>query len=134
MKILIADDQKIYRATLHAMLQPFGECVVVEDGEQAVQAFAEALERKDPFRLVLLDIEMPFMDGQQALVQMRLMERRVYGPTLNTKDFACIIMQTSLDDPITFITAFKKGHCNGYLTKPVTRDELLEKMKNHGLI
>ncbi|MBF0162601.1 MAG: response regulator [Magnetococcales bacterium] len=134
MKILIADDHMVYREVLKTMLRPYGECVVVEDGEQAVLAFEEALQAKEPFSLVLLDIQMPHMDGQEALLQMRQMEKRVYGPTLDIKEYACIIMQTSVDDPRALITAFKKGHCNGFINKPVDKEELLDKMKRHGLI
>ncbi|MEO5339854.1 MAG: response regulator [Magnetococcus sp. MYC-9] len=134
MKILIADDHMVYREVLKAMLHPYGECVTVEDGEQAVLAFGEALQAKAPFRLVLLDIQMPHMDGQEALVQIRQMERHAYGSTLDIKEYACIIMQTSVDDPLSLITAFKKGHCNGFISKPVDREELLDKMKKHGLV
>jgi two-component system chemotaxis response regulator CheY len=134
MRILIADDQVIYRKALQSMLQPYGECVVVEDGEQAVQAFSEALHANRPFQLVLLDIDMPFMDGLEALVQIRLLEKKVHGPSLDSKEFACIIMQTNRDDPASFMNAFKKGHCNGFITKPVSREEVLEKMKKHGFV
>ncbi|MEO5363678.1 MAG: response regulator [Magnetococcus sp. DMHC-8] len=134
MKILIADDQLIYRKTLKTMLQAYGECVVVEDGEKAVQAFSEALYANKPFKFVLLDIDMPFMDGLEALVQIRLMEKKVHAPSLDIKEFACIVMQTNRDDPVSFMNAFKKGHCNGFITKPVSQEELLEKMKKHGLV
>jgi two-component system chemotaxis response regulator CheY len=134
MKILIADDHLVYREVLKAMLHPYGECVAVEDGEQAVQAFGEAMQAKEPFKLVLLDIQMPHMDGQEALLQIRQMEKRAYGPTLDLKEYACIIMQTSVDDPASLIAAFKKGHCNGFINKPVDKGELLAKMKKYGLV
>ena len=134
MKILIADDHLVYREVLRTILQPYGECLLVEDGELAVQAFAEAMAAKDPFKLVLLDIQMPHLDGQEALKQIRQIEKKAYGPTLDSKEFACIIMQTSLDDPATFMTAFMKGRCNGFINKPVAKDELLEKLQQHGLI
>ncbi|MEO5349866.1 MAG: response regulator [Magnetococcus sp. YQC-3] len=134
MKILIADDQLIYRKALQTMLQPYGECVVVEDGEQALRTFSEALHAGNPFKMVLLDIDMPFMDGLEALTQIRLLEKKVHGPALDNKEFACIVMQTNRDDPVSFMNAFKKGHCNGFITKPVAREELLEKMKKHGLL
>lgn len=134
MKILIADDHMVFREILRTILKPYGECVLVEDGAQAVQAFADALNAKDPFKLVMLDIQMPHMDGQEALVQIRQMEKQFYGPTLDSKEFAYIIMQTSLDDPTTFMTAFLKGRCNGFINKPVSKEELLEKLKKNKLI
>lgn len=134
LNILIADDQAIYRETLRAILQPYGKCVLVEDGAQAVQAFQEAMAANNPFRLILLDIQMPHMDGQEALLQIRKLEKQKYGPSLSMRDYAYVLMQTSLDDPTQLMTAFKTGHCNGYIVKPVDRDELLERMKKYNLI
>ena len=134
MKILIADDQSIYRETLKVILRPYGECVAVEDGALAVQTFQAALQAGQPFRLVLLDIQMPHMDGQEALLRIRQMEKQAYGVSLDISQYAFIIMQTSMDDPVQLVQAFKKGHCNGYIQKPVQRADLLEKLKQHGLI
>ncbi|MBF0401741.1 MAG: response regulator [Magnetococcales bacterium] len=134
MNILIVDDQVIYRETLRAMLEPHGKCVVAEDGVQAVQAFQNALEANNPFQLVLLDIQMPNLDGQGALLQMRQLEKQKFGVMLTAHQYAHIIMQTSLDSPAQLTTAFKEGRCNGYIVKPVDEDELLERLRRHGLL
>lgn len=134
LNILIADDQPIYRETLRMILQPHGNCVVVEDGAQAVQAFREALETNNPFRLVMLDIQMPNLDGQGALLQIRQLEKQKIGVSLTAGEYAFILIQTSLDDPIELMTAFKQGHCNGYIVKPVDEDELLERLRKHNII
>lgn len=134
LKILIADDQLIYRRTLQMMLAPYGHCVLVEDGAQAVQEFREALESGHPFQLVLLDIQMPNLDGQGALLQIRTMEKQKYSLTLTNQQYAFILMQTSLDSPTELMTAYKKGQCNGYIVKPVAEDELLTRLRKHNLI
>ena len=134
LKILIADDQLIYRETLRVVLQPHGHCVLVEDGVQAVQAFQEALVANDPFRLVLLDIQMPNMNGQEALLQIRKMEKLRHGLSLSNCEYSYVLMQTSLDDPSQLVTAYKEGHCNGYIVKPVDQDELLERLRKHHII
>ncbi|MEO5340165.1 MAG: response regulator [Magnetococcus sp. MYC-9] len=134
MKILIADDEFANRELLKYILQPYGTCVMAEDGTEAVSLFKTHLAEGEPFDLVLLDIMMPNMDGQEALREIRRMEKELYGASLNTKDYSFVIMQTSLDDPKHLVESYFKGKCNGYITKPVTQDVLLDKLKKHNLI
>lgn len=134
LKILIADDQLIYRKTLQMMLEPYGNCVLVPDGAEAVRVFREALESGDPFQLVLLDIQMPHLDGQGALLQIREMEKQKRGLTLTREQRAFILMQTSLDSPAQLMTAYKDGQCNGYIVKPVEEDDLLERLRKYSII
>ena len=134
-KVLIVDDSPVIRQLLIRMLKPYGFIFTeAVNGVEAVAKFADALRNSDKFDLVLMDIEMPEMDGQQALKEIRILEKNSYGVTLNMGDFVRIIMLTSLDDPSHFIEAYTKGKCNGYLTKPVVLDELLEKLKKNHLI
>ncbi|MEO5349346.1 MAG: response regulator [Magnetococcus sp. YQC-3] len=134
LKILIADDQPLDRKTLHAMLSPHGECMVVADGAQAVAAFARALAAEVPFQVVLLDIQMPVMDGQEALLRIRQLEQERYGTDAEGNRRAFIIMQTSLDEPAHLLTAFKQGRCNSFINKPVVQESLLEQLKRHHLL
>lgn len=134
LKILIADDHLIYRETLKMMLQPYGQCVAVEDGVQAVQAFRDALNTDKPFQLVLLDLQMPNMSGQEALLQIRQLEKRKHGTTLSGQVYAVVFIQTSVEEPEELVAAYEKGRCNGYLLKPVDQDELLARLRKHNLI
>ena len=134
MKILIVDDEFANRELLKYILQPYGECVMAEDGLEALTLFKEQLSAGAPFDLVLMDIMMPNMDGQEALREIRRAEKEVYGTSLNAKDYSFIVMQTSLDDPKQLVESYFKGKCNGYITKPVTQDVLLDKLKKHNLI
>lgn len=135
MKILIADDQAIFSEMLERMLKPYGECVIVNDGSLAVQAFGAALEAGDPFDLVLLDIDMPCMDGQEALLQIRQMEKQKNRHSLTNDGLhAVIFMQTSMEDPSQLVTAYKIGRCNGYINKPVDEDDLLARLRKHNLL
>ncbi|MEO5331086.1 MAG: response regulator [Magnetococcus sp. YQC-5] len=135
MRILIADSQSVCRARLQTMLEPYGECVLVEDSASVVQAFEAALKTDKPFDLVLLEIRMPCMNGQEALLKIRQIEKRVRGVTLTQNtNRAIIFMHTSLEDPDQLVTAYRKGHCNGYIIKPVDKDELLERLRKYNLI
>lgn len=134
MKILVADDEFSSRALLMHLLRPYGTCTEAEDGGEAVALFKKALLDATPFDLVLLDILMPKMDGQEALKEIRMAEKAAYGVTLTLKEYAYIIMVTAMDDPAQLVEAYTKGKCNGYLNKPVIREELLEKLRKSNLI
>lgn len=143
MKILIVDNEEGDRELLKDILQPFGLCHLAEDGLEGVELFIKALSDDAPFDFVLLDINMPNMDGQEALKRMRMEEMKVYGRSFSltesrsrskSNNYAIIIMQTSMQDPTQMVESFIKGKCNGYITKPVTRHDLIEKLKRFNLI
>ncbi len=136
MKILIVDDEFSNREILRIHLERFGECHMAKNGEEAVGCFTEALHSENPFDLVLLDIMMPIMDGQEALKRIRVAEKKTTEKTLyqNKREYAIIYMVTSLDDPMQMIESYTKGKCNGYINKPIKYDDLTSRLKKHGLI
>ncbi|MBF0626493.1 MAG: response regulator [Magnetococcales bacterium] len=134
MKFLIADDEQAHQVALQRLLRSHGDCVTATDGAQAVTLFRQALEAGEPFNAVFLDIRMPSMDGQEALTAIRKLEKERYGLSIDNRDYAVIIMATSLDDPQSVTEAFLKGKCNGYINKPVTRELVEEKLRHHNLI
>ena len=71
-RILGADDNATNRLVLAEMLAKSGASLVqVENGQQAVDAWASAQDTGVPFALVLMDITMPVMDGVTALTAIR---------------------------------------------------------------
>ena len=67
--VLVVDDEETVRSTVARMLRPTGlESVLVSDGLEAVEVF-----RADPgrFVLVLLDLTMPRMDGEETFAELR---------------------------------------------------------------
>ncbi|MBF0146430.1 MAG: response regulator [Magnetococcales bacterium] len=131
MRILIADDDDSSRRLLEGILAPYGECVMAETSNEAVDLFREAHDQGTPFELVCLDIMMPDMDGQLALAQMRGIEKE---KKVAANDQSIVIMVTALNSMQTVVSSFEGGGCNAYLTKPVTKRTLLEKIKKYGLI
>ena len=75
MKILLAEDDFVTRKFMASFLSKYGECDVTVDGMEAVDAFMLALEEGEPYDLVCLDIMMPVMDGYQALMGIRKLEK-----------------------------------------------------------
>lgn len=131
MKILIVEDDNICQTLLKETLSPYGECHTAENGRQAIKAFEESLEQNDPYDLICLDIMMPEMDGQEALQNIRRIEKeKGIGGSEMTK----VIMTTALSDPKNIMKAFVKGQCEAYLSKPIIPDKLFEQLKKLGLM
>jgi CheY-like chemotaxis protein len=64
-RALLVDDSATARELLTTCLAAWGlRPVAVPDGPSALQALAQALAQHDPFRLALIDLEMPGMDGE----------------------------------------------------------------------
>ena len=69
--ILVAEDNRVNQVVIQKMLERLGHhVVVVENGEQAVSVFQECEGR---FDLILMDCEMPVLDGYEATRQLRAM-------------------------------------------------------------
>lgn len=116
MRILLVEDSEDNQFLLLAhMSKTPHEVIVVENGAEAVAAFEEA---EEPFDLILMDMQMPVMDGYEATRRIRALEAEQGGHT-----------------PIVALTAYalkeevKKSldaGCDDHLTKPIKRQVLLE--------
>ncbi len=131
MKTLIAEDDFTSQILLREILSPFGECHVAVDGKKAVEAFETALADQKPYDLLCLDIMMPEMDGQEALKQVREMEKQA---GLQMTQEVKVIMTSALDDPKNVMEAYLNGGATAYLVKPVKKISLLDQIKEFGLI
>ena len=130
MKSLIAEDDLTSRLLLQKLLVPFGHCDVVTNGKECVQAFKKAKAANRPYQLVCLDIMMPEMDGQTALMLIRAFEESAGIPIGKGVK---VIMTTALSDMHNVTKAFREM-CDGYLTKPIRKDKLLSHLVELGLI
>lgn len=130
MKILLAEDDFVTRKFMMNFLSKYGECEVTVDGMEAVDAYMMALEDGEPYDLVCLDIMMPVMDGYQALMAIRNIEKeRNFTP----KESAKIIMTTALNDEKNVKMAFDLG-CTIYSGKPIDKERFEQALKKLGLI
>lgn len=118
MKILLVDDSRAVGAVLGARLVAIGHTVVfAENGLQAVEHFTAM-----PPDLVLMDIEMPVMDGFEAVRRIRDLERQ--GEWAWTP----VIFLTASDTPENLITAIEAG-ADDFLAKALPEGVLEAKMK-----
>jgi two-component system chemotaxis response regulator CheY len=130
MRILIAEDDMTSRRFLSKLLSQYGECDVVVDGMEALDAYLIAVKEKNPYDVICLDIMMPKVDGVKVLKAIRDFEtQRDLLPEKRVK----IIMITALDDTEYVHRAFELG-CEAYAAKPIDTDKLIDVMKNLGII
>jgi len=132
LKFLIVEDELVSGLLLREMLQPFGDCQMVGNGNEAMEILRRSCERpRERFDLVCLDIVMPGKNGHEVLRELRHleMEKGYCGPEL-TKVF----MVSSLDDSRNIVEALVVGRCEAYLAKPVSRQRLEEHLRAVRLI
>lgn len=114
-KVLIADDQEIVCEGLKKILQSDPELKVIGTAHNGQQAL-ELIEHQRP-DLVLMDLQMPIMNGVQAIRQLRKTD----------PDLPVLVLTTYTDDKWLF-DAIRAG-ANGYLLKDRPRQELIDAIK-----
>jgi signal transduction histidine kinase/CheY-like chemotaxis protein len=113
LRILVADDHPVNRKVLEMMLAPSGcELVLVVDGAEAVAA---CLVRT--FDVILMDMQMPVMDGVSAVREIRQLEKN--RGSARTP----IIMVTANAFP-EHVAASAAAGADSHLSKPVRLDAL----------
>ena len=90
----------------------------VEDGEKAVAAFST-----EAFDIILMDMQMPVMDGLTAVREIRRLEVARGGPRTP------ILMLTANALP-EHVTASGEAGADGHVSKPVSPRDLFDAMNN----
>lgn len=122
MNILIADDDPSVQVLLLKYLSEFGSCVAAANGHDAVEEFRRSLLSGSPYDLVCMDINMPLMDGQVALQEIRRLEKEA---GLRGPQQAKAIVLSAFGDTRNVTHAFFRGEVSAYVTKPFSRDAFL---------
>lgn len=119
-RILVVDDIYVNRLLLSELVKKTGnEAVLVENGEQAIEAL-----NKQEFHLVLMDIEMPVMNGIETTSYIR-----------NEMTFpvnAIPIIALTAHNPEVFFEDYAGVGFDELITKPYSVDKLREKI--NGLV
>lgn len=129
MRILIAEDDLVSRKFLQKYLSKYGECDIVVDGLEALDAFMISLKDDKPYDLICLDIMMPKVDGVKVLKNIRDMEIQ---KKIAADKRAKIIMTTALAETQFVQQAFEFG-CNAYAAKPIDIEKLEEVLNKLGV-
>lgn len=120
-KILVAEDVELNAEILMEILEMEGfEAVHAVNGQEAVEIF----EHSEPyeFDIIMMDMEMPVMDGCTAARKIRTLDRAdagsvmIYACTANTfQEDRTLALKSGMDD---------------FLTKPIDIDMMLKKLKH----
>lgn len=112
--VLVVDDRRDVRHISQHFLEKAGAKVsTAEDGQQGIDAVIAARDAGEPFDLIVMDIQMPVIDGMQAVATLR---------------------SAGIESPIIALTAdAMKGDrdkclnagCDDYLSKPIDQAELI---------
>lgn len=121
MKTLIVDDARVVRVTLARIMGQLGyEAVKAEDGQQALEAMAEHPD----VDVVMLDWNMPVMNGYDFLVALRDMPGHATSPK--------VIMVTTETGMPSMLKALAAG-ADEYIMKPFDKDLVAGKLAMVGL-
>lgn len=127
MRILIAEDDLTSRLFMRKFLEKYGRCDLAMNGVEAIDLVMDAVQTKQNYDLICLDIMMPKVDGIKALKTIREIEKSAEGVVPSK-----IIMTTALNDKATVDEAYEAG-CEAYAWKPIDVEKFTEVMNKIGL-
>jgi signal transduction histidine kinase len=114
LRILLAEDSEDNRVLIEAyMADSSHQLTFVEDGQAAVKRFADF-----DVDLILMDVQMPVMDGLTATRQIRALERHFGTASIP------VIAVTASSLPEDVVKSREAG-CNQHLSKPISKTQLL---------
>jgi CheY-like chemotaxis protein len=119
-RILVVDDNQINRLIVREMVTSCGaEVSEAVSGEEALAAIREGVNADRPYRIVLLDMRMPGMDGLEVA-------QRIQQEHLPIRP---LILMLSSDDLKPQVARLREIGLDAYLVKPITRKELFEAIR-----
>ncbi|WP_243439583.1 response regulator [Fundidesulfovibrio soli] len=131
MRALIIDDDPVNRLYLQEVLSSYADTASAESGELGLELFRKSMHTSRAFDAVLLDVQMPGMDGHQTLRKIRGMER---DAGLTPAEESTVLMISGSGGSQDIKRAFFQGGALSYLTKPVDPDQLIDELRKLGLI
>ena len=116
LRVLLAEDHPVNQMVATRLLEGLGhEVVVAPDGRQAVRAL-----QAESFDLALVDVQMPDMDGFEAVAALRAMEEGT-GRRLPVVALTAHAMKGDRERCLA-------GGFDDYLSKPIRKDELVRSL------
>ncbi|MBL86235.1 MAG: response regulator [Winogradskyella sp.] len=129
LNICIVDDDNIYQFAMGRILKSMEDVpkqiITFSDGEEAIEYFEKQINTQSSLPdVLLLDINMPIMDGFQFLEAYNKLKSKI-------KQRIAIYMISSSVDPVDIETANKFDCIIDYVTKPLKSAVLKDIIKKH---
>ena len=122
-RVLVAEDHDINQMLILGMLEQCGFAAdLAENGEQAVDMALSARDAGAPYDIVLMDVQMPVLNGLDAARQLRSA-----GVTEQDLPILALTANCYADDIASCLAAGMQGH----LPKPLKMAQLVEALSRH---
>ncbi len=119
-RVLLVDDTKEIRKLFNFMLHKMGlEVVTASNGKEAIELVTEAANRNDVYNVILMDMQMPIMNGYEATRFLRSQENQI--PIIAITAHALVSDREKCLD----------AGCTEYLSKPVKYEVLYEMVNRY---
>ncbi len=123
LSILVAEDNEINALLMRSLLTRLGHTpTIAGNGEAAIESWAAARAALTPYDLVLMDVQMPVMDGLEAARRIRAAEAENNAP--RTRILALTANALSEDRDAAMAAGM-----DGLLVKPLDRERLREALE-----
>ena len=120
LSILVAEDNEINALLMRSLLARLGHrAVITTNGDEALESWLASESAGTPYDLVLMDIQMPKLDGIETAKRIRAREA---GSRVQRTPILALTANTLVEDRYA---CFEAG-MDGFLVKPLDRDKLAE--------
>jgi CheY-like chemotaxis protein len=124
LRVLVAEDNEINALLTRSLLEKLGHRpTVAGDGATALDLWQSAREGETPYDVVLMDINMPVMDGAEATRRMRATEDAEGG----ARSIVIALSASAMGDDRAACLA---AGMDAFLVKPLERDELMHALED----
>lgn len=131
LRILIVDDSSSARYLVSQYLAEHGSCAQARDGLEAVEMVEESLAENEPFDLIVMDVEMPRLNGIEAVKRINALFESLNLPE---EQRSRIIMLSNRGDPGYVLKAQYDAGAHLYVTKPFKPETLRQAMASLDLL
>jgi len=120
LSILVAEDNQINALLIRSLLGRLGHhAVITTNGEEALESWLSARSADSPYDLILMDIQMPQLNGIETTKRIRILESGDLG---SRTPILALTANTLVEDRYA---CFEAG-MDGFLIKPLDREKLAE--------
>jgi CheY-like chemotaxis protein len=123
LSVLVAEDNEINALLMRSLLTRLGHhAVITTNGEEALESWLAARSADTPYDLVLMDIQMPQLDGIETTKRIRAREA---GQPGRQTPILALTANTLVEDRYA---CFEAG-MDGFLIKPLDREKLTDALE-----